>query len=210
MTYQPGLLQIRPQYTDADASTHENVTWWLGATPAAFPLDAGQLTTIQAAFDTAWETMWGEIGADATHYIGSVVTDWSSAFGLTVDNTGYTPVAGTHGQESGSQVSALLSLTGARRYKGGHGRTYLPCVGVDVMASGTSLGASPVVSLNSAAVDLQTAMAGIATIDGGAYAWNVYHQKPHIPPPFLEPIVAVVANVRIATQRRRLRKVAHT
>lgn len=217
-TYIPGLLQIRPQYSIAGADdTPENVTWWLGAT-ADIELTAAQLTAIQTVFDGAWSDFITAMGSTQDFYTGSIVTDWSTSLGLTVDNTGYTPVAGSATGSSAAQVAALLSLKEQDRYRGGHGRVYLPGLASNYLQTGNSLTSGLVTSLESVVSALKGAMLGIPSSNGGGYSQRIFHQKrqvvPHTTPPtymtpYLSAISGTVVNTIVATQRRRIRKVSH-
>src|ERR1700758_1398804 len=95
---QPGLCQVRPQYTvDVDSGDHvENVLWFLSATTTTPTLT--DLAGMAAAFDPAWAAMWNILGAGNKAYTGSVWTDYSSVFGLSSSSVGiFTPVSGVNG-----------------------------------------------------------------------------------------------------------------
>lgn len=210
MPYYTRLLQIRPQYTDSSSSVHENVTWWQFSGSVGLPVSLTELEAVQAQFDTDWYTLWALVGATGTHYIGSVVTDWQSDTGLEAGNSSFDPLSAGGGVEAGAQVSALLSYQEGLRYKGGHARTYLPCVGINNISNGKNLTSAIPNNLETA---WNSVVANQASLTGGPTAPIkpvVFHQKPKSGIPFVQPIVDVVASLELATQRRRLRKAAHT
>jgi hypothetical protein len=213
-TYIPGLVQIRPQYSQStDDDIPENVTWW-NAEGYVAPLTISQLTAIQAAFNTAWATLWEHVGSTTNQYTGSIVTDWGSFVGLSVDNSAFTPVAGPGAGQAGDQVAALVSLHEAQRYRGGHGRMYLPGISIANMTGGSSLTTAAQSGVQASLAALVTGMAAISGANAGPVQQVVFHQKSHVPgtiPPvligaFFNPIVGSTCQSKVATQRRRLRK----
>jgi hypothetical protein len=134
----------------------------------------------------------------------------SSNTGGQVLNSGYTPSAGTNASaEMGDQVAILLSLKTPIRYRGGHGRIYLPAVGLNnINGDGRTLIPSVATSILAAYTTFQGAMAGIAGVNGGPFQQIVWHKHLSSAPNTTELVSAVVVSPMIATQRRRLRKVS--
>lgn len=214
--YINGLVQIRPQYTPGadDRDVPENVTWWKGGFTTGLTL--AQAEAIQAAFDTAWATMWSQSGASAVSYSGSILTDWSSNTGIENDSVGtFSAIAGTQSGAAPSQVAALISLTVALRFKGGHGRVYLPNVGTGALSGNMDLSTGVVTLLNEKYLLLANAMNALSTGNGGPFVQQLFRHRnadyPTVPTPVptAVPIITANANSLLATQRRRLRKVAH-
>jgi hypothetical protein len=213
--YIPGLVQIRPQYAGTgDADTPENVTWWQSVGIA--PLTIANLTTIQNQFDSHW-TDFTSLGSAEDQYIGSIVTDWGSDTGLEKNKVGYTPVNGTGVMPTGAQVAFLISLQVASRFKGGHGRIYIPTLDMSHVEGKSALMSAAITSATTIINNVATAMAASIT-PNGAYVQQVFRQKtqvvPHTIPPtyrvaFLQPVVNYLVQPQLATQRRRLRKAAH-
>lgn len=201
--YVPGLMQIRPQYSEEpDAPDHpENVTWWLGTTTAPYTL--GEIASIAAAFDAKWGPMWNAVGGDNMHYYGAIYTDWGSDTGLTYNSVGtYEGEVGSNGTLQPPNVAALISGQVGIRYRGGHPRIYLPYVGASALTDeySDSLSPSAVESCTSAYTDLQSIMStgsGYRIMNqvlyrrktGDVLRWDSF-----------------VVNGLLATQRRRLRR----
>lgn len=207
--YKPGLIQIRARYTNEfDGDKTENVTWWQGAFTS--PLTQAQLANIQAVFDVQWPLMWRIPGATGAQYIGSIATDWSSASGTDNDTT--TSLSPVNGQATGlaaAQACMLLSLQIPLRFKGGHGRVYLPWLGQSALADQKSVTASVVSNVSAEFVALRTNMNAISSGNGGPFSWCVYKFRNDAvkADPIL--ITGGVIQADLATQRRRLRKAPH-
>lgn len=209
--YLPGLLQVRPQYTanpDAPDQT-ENVLWFQSNTHTT--PTATNLLDIQSAFDNNWSAIFNRYGAASTYYLGSLVTDWSSNTGLEVNSVGtWTPTAGGGATvATAPQVSILISLHIPIRYRGGHGRIYLPHVAsgelqapnYDTIAS--SLTTSLVTYFN----DMVSGMQSSGVLGGQVMGVYRYRNTPGRNAFYQFPTFTVQSH--IATQRRRNRKAAH-
>jgi hypothetical protein len=132
-----------------------------------------------------------------------------SNVGLQVDNSHYSSGGGGAGVVSMSDgTSLLVSLKTALRYKGGHGRIYMPGIDTSVTAGdGRNMSATPLATLNTQLGVLQTTLNGISSANGGPYVWIVWHRKLHSAPNTTEVVLTPLAQQVLATQRRRLRKV---
>lgn len=212
--YQPGLLQIRPQYTREGASNPENILFWSGT--FGTPLTVAQLTAIAAVFDPAWANMWKQAGAASTNYSGSILTDWSSNTGLEYTSVGvFGAVAGTAGTAAPANAAALISWSVPIRFRGGHGRSYLPDIGDTALASATALVSATVTTMNADLQTLITNMHGISSGNGGPFVPVIYkHRNANyptnpLPVPTVVAVSSEVVNTNLASQRRRLRRAAH-
>lgn len=207
--YQPGLLQIRPQYdTEIESGdTPENVVWFLSNTHTT-PSQA-DLTEIQATFDTFWAAAWAEVGSSSAHYTGSVMIDWSSATGLESISVGsFAPIAGATVGLCPPQVAALVSYLIPLRWRGGHFRTYLPYVSSGVLAAGLSdtIRASSIDSFNTAFNALITNMSANGVLGGQIMV--VYKNKTNPATAETFRFFAFILQPLLATQRRRIRRVS--
>lgn len=211
--YIPGMAQIRPQYQDSEGRVDEVIFYVLNN--IAGPWTLSQLTTLQSNVDTVFES-WSGVMPSTCKYIGSIVTDRSSNTGLEVTNIGFTPVPGTDTAiQAPRQVAALLSVHGPTRYRGGHSRIYMPQIAQAMVGSdGQTLNSTAQTSLNALFTNMNSRGATIVP----PVQWAILHSRqqevPHTVPPTYLPATCVVAtgatasNI-VATQRRRLRKVAH-
>jgi hypothetical protein len=210
MAYLPGLIQIRPQYSDVEDTVHENVTWWIQPTRTT-NLTSAQLTNIQTIFDENWYFLWKNIGAAGNDYLGSYIQDFNSATGLEVPNTAYTPQAGVHPTQESAQVALLISLQELNRYRGGHGRWYIPCTSVEASADSKTWSTGTVNQAVTAMNQLVVTMSAVSAGNGGAVNPVVLHTKKKGDESFVPYAGALsdfIVNTEKATQRRRLRKVA--
>lgn len=213
--YQPGLIQLRPQYTTGAADeldTPENVLWYTGGNLSAFPLTSIQLAVIGNAFDVAWGNLWKPMGSATYAYTGSVITDWSISTGQEETSVGtFAPVAGTTSGALPSNVSVLTShaANGMPKYRGGHPRTYLPFMGDGHMVDAFKWDPSEIATVHARWVDLDTAMASVGSGNGGPYNQSVYRFRNDIAKAHIYPVTGHLVQTRPATQRRRLRKAPH-
>lgn len=205
--YHPGVVTVIPHYDIGHPTNAANVIQWQ---TAAVGLTIAQLTAIQTAFDGAWSTGWKSLAYTGNRYMGSWVIDASSATGAQVTNASYTPVAGLTGSGSvGDQVAMLCSLKTPTRYRGGHGRVYIPGFGqTTINADGQTWTAATLTAVQTLWTNTQNAMGSVAGAAGGPLSLAVWHKKLASAPNSVEIVSAVVAQSVTATQRRRLRKVS--
>lgn len=209
--YKPGLVQVRPRYTQSDVSAHipENVLWFQNGSTTTPTL--ANLQGIAAQFDPLWGAVFAAYGPSVNKYTGSVVTDWSSNTGLAYNSVGvFTPVAG--GQAAGcqsSQVAILVSYQIGVRYKGGHPRTYLPYVseGVTQGSSGDQVTSTCQTAIVNAYNAMISGMKGSATLSGQTMV--IYRHRTNAALAQTYPFATFSVNAQTATQRRRVRRVAH-
>jgi hypothetical protein len=208
------LIQIRSQFQDTTSRIHENVTWWMGGVNTGYT--AAQLQYIANTFGSGFFPIWQAQGAPESHFIAAIATDWTSTAGLSEVQSFSAPGQGTGNMSANTAI--LLSLKGTVRYKGGHGRWYLPCIAESVSTDGINLVSGLTNTLNTNAQALVTGMDNIPAADGGPCTLVTYRQRtagtgaPNNAPyeaAFPYAINQIVASSVLATQRRRLRKAAH-
>jgi hypothetical protein len=205
---QPRLLQIVPYY-DLNTDINHNIAnvLWFQSNSAGTPSQAN-LASISQLFDLLWPHITDTYMATGKHYIGNVTTDFSSTMGLSWDTRGnFTPHAGASGSPNPSNVCALISYSNGERYRGGHFRTYLPYVGDTALqpADVNNITAG-VVSQIEAAVNTVISGMQASNVLGGQ-TWVLYRHRTDPTKAALFGIHSFAAQQRLATQRRRLRKV---
>jgi len=207
---QPRLLQVRTQYSpNPDTGDHpENVLWFQSASSGT-PTVAN-LTGMAAAFDPAWGTLCNSFLATGQSYLGSIWTDYSTAFGASYTSVGvFTPHAGADGESLPPNVAALISLHILERYRGGHARIYLPYCGVNMQSTTDP---SMIKSANLTGLTTNFAAINVATTTSGVLGGQtqmVYRQKTIPASAHLMVINSFTAQPVFASQRRRLRKAPH-
>lgn len=205
--YQPGLIQYRPQYAkEFDNDTPENIVWLKATSNGPFTLS--QLQALQAVLDPAWGDVWACIGATGRSMTGSVITDWTSSSGLQSNSVGtFVGQPGSEGAEVPANVAALISWQIAERYRGGHGRVYLPSLGASVIFNDNFLVASAITALTTQMGNFTLAT---STYPGpvGPLSIGVLRARGKATQNF-QIVHSFEANGQLASQRRRLRRVAH-
>lgn len=209
--YQPKLVQIRPQYdTNTDNNDHpENVLWFQNTNPGT--PTAADLLQIANDFDGAWKTFWEQWGAAAKHYTGCVVTDWSSSTGLQHSTVGvFIPDAGAiAGATLPASCAVLMSYSNGQRFKGGHFRSYLPWVSSGILdtVDKNKIAAGSINAIGTGFGTMFSHMqAGLAL---GGQTMKLYRHRNNPATAALYDVVNYTCQPIIATQRRRLRRVAH-
>jgi hypothetical protein len=212
--YHPNLVQIRPQYADMTARVHENVLWFMGSVAQGYSLT--QLTAIGTAFGNVMGQTWAHYGAPNSTYTGEIVTDWTSANGLSSSVSQPAPGIGTG--EYPANTAILISEKQGIRYKGGHGRIYLPCLSTLVSTDGINVPAAVQTYYNGQFSSLYNAMLALSAANGGPCQPVIYRQGTQVVPPttpptyqpaFTSAVNSYVCSTMLATQRRRLRKAPH-
>lgn len=206
--YQPGLLQIRPQYTPnpETGEVPQNILWFLSNTHTT-PSEAN-LVAIAEQFDGRWGPLFAEYGATDGQYLGSVTTDWSSDTGLEWNSVGtFTPVGGASGAATPANVAALISYQIPLRWRGGHFRTYLPWVGSGGLDSTNQnkLAASKITNMTDDFNLMITSMSGTGILGGQVMV--VYKNKTNALKATTYAFSTFTVQPFLASQRRRLRRV---
>lgn len=203
--YQPKLIQVRTLFTVEGSGDHpENITWWLQSTT---PVTSANLSTMQGIVDTDYAAFWANaVGSSSAQYIGSIISSWESNTGPVVDSVGsVAPTTGTKSGLAAAQVCALMSGVGPLRYRGGHPRIYLPHIAQSILQDDRSLTAAAVSDLGAGWLAFGSAMAASTP------SWVTVNYRYRNDPlkAVIEPITNYNPNSIIATQRRRVRHVAH-
>lgn len=209
--YQPKLLQIRPQYdTNTDNNDHPENVLWFESTTAGTPTMTN-LTNISTRFDSAWSTFWQQWGSGQKHYTGCVVTDWSSNTGLQFNSVGtFTPDAGAIGGATlPASCAVLLSYSNGQRFKGGHFRTYLPWVSSGILdtVDKNKIAAGSINAIGTGFAAMFASMQADSEL--GGQTMKLYRHRNDPVRAALYDVVNYTVQPLIATQRRRLRRVAH-
>jgi hypothetical protein len=202
--YKSGVCTIVPHYNIGAAGDAVNVTHW-GYTGS--PLTAANLDAIQAAFNPAWYGPWSLMSSNGVFYNGCWVIDNSSATGGQKTNATYVPQPGLKSAPPVSDnVCTLISLHGFTRYRGGHSRLYIPGLSSDMaLGDGRTVTATAITHMDDLWNNTVTAMNGITTIPLVPIIW---HKKWAANPNSVENVASHTSQTILASQRRRLRKVA--
>jgi len=172
--------------------------------------DNAQLQAVRDEFDSIWGNGFRPLVPTTTHYKGCVVIDSGSAFGGDITNDTFVPVPGTAvAGPVADNAAVLLSLHVLQRYKGGHGRVYLPGFSLDMLATdGRTVLGSTVTTVEGVWNNTAQALGALTTGQGGPYKPVLWHKKWAAAPNSTSDIVSVTCQTILASQRRRLRKVS--
>jgi hypothetical protein len=205
--YKTNICTIIPEYNIGRPTPAANVLNFQGV---GAPWTTAQLTAVQSAFDAAWVSHWTTWATANDTYIGSNVIDNSSALGGQVTNATYTPAGGNVvGNPVSDQVCALISLKEAPRYKGGHARIYLPGTALShTQPDGQHLTGAALTLMDQWWDGVVAAMGSIPTTNGGPFTPVVWHKHWAAFPNTVQPVIGRTAQIVLATQRRRIRKVS--
>jgi len=208
--HQPGLLQIRTQYTvNPDTGNHAENVLWFTSDNTVFPT-AVQLTEIQNVFDPAWGSMFLTYGATSQQYTGSVITDWSNPTGIVQSSVGhFTAVSGGSGGLCTRNIALLVSLQTAEHYRGGRGRIYLPEVGTGCLATDPDQITGTIqTNVSSRFATVMSNMQNSSIL--GGQTLQVYRNRTgKTGTPTLRLVIGFLVQLFLASQRRRLRKAPH-
>jgi hypothetical protein len=203
MPFQPVPNTIRVQLGGVnDALVWENVMHWAfsGAAPSTTLLDQAALK-----FFDAFAQHLMPLAPEAVTLQAAVLTDLSSQTGAQGSYAAIAP-GSAPGPNLGAQVAAVISKETSYRYRGGHGRSYLPVgTGSDLETSGTW---NPNFTQN--LVDAWVAFVNEVS-NGNAFVGIgnevIVHRvvnKVPIPQAFVSAITGYLAQQVLGTQRRRL------
>jgi hypothetical protein len=202
--YFEDLLKVNLQYS-GERNTAENV-FFLSNLSAHGAAEAALLTLANSIGTKFAETILDYLST-AIGFIACTVADWTSADGLTA-----TQDFSDHGSVSGDyptdQVAVLLNEESLTRYRGGHGRMYLPTTGVSNMASGLAWTNTFVADMTAAAVAFIDYI-NTLSLGGDPCTFVLYHRgSPDVTQGF-EEVVGITCSPTPGTQRRRVRRVGH-
>lgn len=161
-------------------------------------------------FNTLWAN--NSSGNAAT---SQVICTWNDGAGGAVDGSDATPVSGSSGsQPMPASAAAILSWRLAKRYRGGHPRTYLAGQVVGSMMNEVEWLSAFVTDKQTRANNFLTGVNALTpspftSVTLGVlsyFAAGGSETKPptYLDPPVFRPFTSVIAKPGIATQRRRL------
>jgi hypothetical protein len=205
--------------------TNQGALWMCGIhfqteAQVGVPQDTSQIDTFLTGIATAWGAQIAPLCQNLAILQALVYTDLSSTTGVQYTATLPTPIAGTRaGTVLPVSVAMCLSWRVANRYRGGHGRIYVPAgVAGDVVNGRTWTGTFNTLASNNAAT-FRTTLEGmsVGTVQVNLIVlsyWSGSHKTPENPHPDPVPRATPLAmrvtgarvRTRVDTQRRRLGK----
>lgn len=191
------------------SGTYNTKTWanifYANVSPGS-AISSADLQAIATAVSGLWNTNFAPSLSNLVSLTQVAVTDIGSDTGLTELDT--TVHAGSQAGNSASpQVCLLLSWKIARRYRGGHPRTYLPgVIEADVDGAGVVTGARQT-ALNTACTNWRAGINGIALSGSSPVLSVVHYVKNGVvqSTPTVDDVLSGRCSPLVATQRRRLR-----
>jgi hypothetical protein len=199
----PGLVRIRFKYTGF-RDTAINVLWAHCTAPG--PYAAADLLTVATNLHTAWADVWKTLASTSTALEATDVTDFTSATGLSSEYVDV--VAGIQPDMTAAQAAMVISLQTSERYRGGHGRCYIPGLAFNHMADSHTWDNTAVSTIGDFWADWIVLLAAQA-LGAGTLAPVVVRNRRVLGEAYIKLIGALIAQPVMATQRRRARKVAH-
>jgi hypothetical protein len=184
------------------------------------PQDTSQIATFCAAVATAWGAQIAALCNTAVELQTLVFTDLTDTDRVQFTHTVPTPIAGTRGAPDLPTSAAMcLSWRASLRYRGGHGRIYVPAGLHADIDNGRTWDSGFLGAANTAAGNFRTTLDGLSV---GSQQVNLIvlsyysgshktESQPH-PPPVLRPtplplrVTSARVRSRVDTQRRRLGK----
>ena len=187
---------------------------------AAVPQDTGQIDTFLTAIATSWGANIGPLCNTDVELTSLTFTDLTASDRVQYTATLVTPQDGSRaGAALPVSVAMVMSLRVSNRYRGGHGRIYVPAgVQADVVAGRQWSGAFNTAA-NTGVAAFRTTMEGLTI---GSILMNLIvlsyfsgsHKTPENPHPAPVPrptplamdVTSARVRTRVDTQRRRLGK----
>jgi hypothetical protein len=173
------------------------------------------LTTMATSLKTLWTTTLGTLSVNALTLTQVTVVDISSTSGL-AGIWASTPVTGTiAGSASAAQIAGVISWKIARRYRGGHPRTYIPGIAQSSILNHREFTSGWVASAGTAANAWRGGINGMtfASMPLCAFVNFSFYSKTDVPAPphlraipVMNPILTHKVGSRLDSQRRRLGK----
>lgn len=184
------------------------------------PQDTTQIDTFLTSIATAWGAQIAPLCNTGVTLTSLTFTDLSSTTGVQYTATLPTPIAGTRtGTQLPVSVAMVISLRVANRYRGGHGRIYVPAAVQADIASGRTWGSTFNTLASNNAATFRTTLEGMSV---GSVQVNLIvlsyfsgsHKTPTDPHPAPVPratplpmrVIGARVRTRVDTQRRRLGK----
>lgn len=170
------------------------------------PPTPGAVQLLANKFKDAWLNDIAPYLPSASFLQATTVSDLSSNLGAVGVNT--TSVPGSRaGTALPNNCTPVISWTIARKYRGGHPRTYLPGINQADVVSGTTLdptfitllsgGASSFLASSSIPGAVPMALTGLVCV-------HYRHGAAYVIPPTVDTIVSGAAHAGLGTQRKRL------
>jgi hypothetical protein len=166
---------------------------------------ASELGNLATAVRAAWVANVIPLQNPALTLTDVVCTDLTSDTGAEATVTGST-VGTSTGLASPANAAICWSWRIARRYRGGHPRTYIGGLSSTDQGSANTITPARVTAHLAAATSLRTAINGAATVNGNWQLVVVHYRrnKAILPVPLVSSVNAVTVDTRLDSQRRRL------
>jgi|SRR5580704_9795255 hypothetical protein len=199
----PGVVRVELLWTQNGVPA-ANV---LHAAYTGGPPTAGDCTTIAGTINGAfWTDTLKAFYSNFTVLVGTRVTDIATDTGASGEFADGS--SGTIDEEGvGAQMCIMVNYGIARRYRGGHPRTYYPGLSNTYLESPQAWSPAGVAGLSAAAGDLQAALgsasSGSTNLTEQVCVSYATANAPRVDP-LVETITDYVVNGAIKTQRRRL------
>jgi hypothetical protein len=166
---------------------------------------ASELATLASTVRSAWVTNFTPLQYNGLTLNDVTCVDLTSDTGAEGSATGSTP-GGLSGSALSSNAAACLTWKIARRYRGGHPRTYVAGALSSHTSNANTWGATYLTAMTSAALALRTAIngvvAGASTVQVGTL--HYYRAGVLLATPLVSEYTGVVVDSRVDSQRRRL------
>lgn len=200
----PGIARVSVEGLFGGVKT-ANV-FWVGDTGTSLGYSQTEIDFIATSVRGFYATRFAPLLANGWSHTQTIAVDQTSEFGLAGIAT--TAVNGTDGTQVFTSATAQgITWKIARRYRGGHPRTYLPPPGNGAaMSAGSTWSATRVSGLLAAATGFLTDVNG-SSIAGRSFPLVCVHrEKGRTPlvPRLVDRVLAATVDSRPDTQRRRL------
>lgn len=203
--YFEDLLKIEFTYT-GERNTAANIMY--ASCAAAHGATFDSLASLATTIGTLWVDNIMPLIHEAITLEYCYVSDWTDADGLTAGEL-EVQAGGLTGELLPDQVATLINLESLSRYRGGHGRIYIPAPEQAKIQTGTTW-------TSAFADDMTTAITAVlngindATISDDPLTSVLYHRAgAKIVEQGFEEITGAVCSLTPGTQRRRVRRVGH-
>jgi hypothetical protein len=215
----PACIKVQLVGTNQGALWMNNLHFQTEA-QVGVPQGTTQIDTFLTGIATAWGAQIAPLCNTQVSLTALVYTDLSSTTGVQYTATLPTPIAGTRaGTTLPCSVAMVISLRVANRYRGGHGRIYVPAaVQADITSGRTWSGTFNTLATNNAAT-FRTTLEGmsVGTVQVNLIVLSYFsgsHKTPTDPHPLPVPratplamrVTSARVRTRVDTQRRRLGK----
>jgi hypothetical protein len=205
----PNVLQVVPRGHDPDRNFANVLHFAVTRSPAGADFTLAQLMAIQVGLEPTWQVFYDSYAPNDTIFDGVDVVDINSATGQKVVATNRNHHA-TNGNAIGYNTSLLFSLPVALRYRGGHGRTYIGPLSINATVDGSTVVPGEYAAVQAAwNAMIGGFLAQMNTVGSGAFFGVLRGRKPPAVPHIVPLSGVAILSTQLASQRRRLRRVAH-